>query len=188
MRIELGDLYLRFVEPADAPAVVDLLARNREFFRPFDPYRPPEHWTERGQRELLEASAQRRAQGDEYPFGIFLTENDLLIGRVTLSNIVRRAFQNAYIGYALDQAHNGRGFMTAAVDATVDFAFGPGELHRVEAAVMPENTASIRVVEKAGFRHEGFAPNYLRINGRWRDHNLYAVTVEDRSPPRGRFV
>lgn len=187
MRIELGDIYLRFLEPTDAAAALDLLERNRDFFRPFDPYRPPEHWTEQGQGDLLEASAQRCKHGDEYPFGVFLVSNDLLIGRVTLSNVVRRAFQNAYIGYSLDQDFNGRGFMTTAVSATVDFAFGPGELHRVQAAVMPDNISSIRVVEKAGFRREGFAPNYLRINGRWRDHNLYATTAEDRLPPSGRF-
>lgn len=187
MRIELGDIYLRFLEPDDAPAALAYLERNRDFFRPFDPYRPPEHFSERGQRELLEASTKRRADGDEYPLGIFLTADDSLIGRVTLSNIVRRAFQNAYIGYSLDRAHNGRGFMTSAVSATVDFAFGEADLHRVQAAVMPDNTASIRVVEKAGFRMEGFAPNYLRINGEWRDHNLYATTYEDRQQPSGRF-
>jgi [ribosomal protein S5]-alanine N-acetyltransferase len=187
MKIELGDIYLRFVEPDDAVVALAYLERNREFFRPFDPYRPPEHFSEGGQRTLLEASAKRRMEGDEYPFGIFLSADDSLIGRVTLSNIVRRAFQNAYIGYSLDRDHNGRGFMTAAVSATVDYAFGPGELHRVQAAVMPDNVASIRVVEKAGFRKEGFAPNYLRINGRWRDHNLYATTVEDRGTPTGRF-
>ena len=187
MKIELDGIYLRFVEPNDAKAALAYLERNREFFRPFDPYRPPEHFSEAGQRSLLEASTKRRADGDEYPFGIFLTADDSLIGRVTLSNIVRRAFQNAYIGYSLDREHNGRGFMTAAVSATVDFAFGPGDLHRVQAAVMPDNIPSIRVVEKAGFRKEGFAPNYLRINGRWRDHNLYATTTEDRGTHTGRF-
>jgi [ribosomal protein S5]-alanine N-acetyltransferase len=187
MRIDLGDIYLRMVEPSDAAAALDYLERNRDFFRPFDPYRPPEHWTESGQRDLLEASAQRHALGEEYAFGIFTAAGGLLIGRVTLSHVVRRAWQNAHLGYSMDQAHNGRGYMTAGVNATVDFAFGPAHLHRVSAAVMPDNAPSTRVLEKAGFRREGFAPNYLRINGRWRDHNLYATTVEDRLSRTGRF-
>jgi [ribosomal protein S5]-alanine N-acetyltransferase len=184
MRIDAGDIYLRLVTPDDAGAMLDLLQRNREFFRPYEPRRPSEQWTVAAQRELLGSSAERNAQELEYGFGLFLRDGDILIGRVNLSNIVRRAFQNAYLGYFLDQSYNGRGFMTTGVSAVVDFALGPGRLHRVQAAVMPENRASIRVVEKAGFRLEGFAPHYLRINGAWRDHNLYAVTTEDRTSRR----
>lgn len=181
MRLRAGDIYLRLVEPGDAEAMLDLIERNRAFFKPFEPRRPPEQWTLPVQLELLKATADRSSRGEEYGFGIFLTEGDALIGRVNLTNIVRKAFLNAYIGYYLDQAQNGRGYMTTAVSAAVDFAFGPGRLHRVQAAVMPENTASVRVVEKAGFRLEGLAKNYLRIDGTWRDHNMYAVTAEDRT-------
>ena len=180
MRIDAGDFYLRLVTPDDASAMLDLLERNRDFFRPFEPRRPPEQWSVAAQRELLLVGAERNAQELEYGFGMFLKEDDLLIGRVNLSNIVRRAFQNAYLGYFLDRHYNGKGYMTAGVDAVVDFAFGPGRLHRVQAAVMPENVASVRVVEKVGFRLEGFAPRYLRIDGAWRDHNVYALTAEDR--------
>ena len=180
MRLDAGDIYIRFVESGDAAAMLDLLTRNRSFFAPFEPRRPADQWTEEAQRALLTATAERRERGDEYGFGVFLAENDLLIGRANLSNIVRRAFKNAYLGYYLDQAYTGRGHMSVAVDAVVDFAFGPGHLHRVQAAVMPDNVASIRVLQKVGFRQEGFAPNYLRIDGAWRDHNLYAITAEDR--------
>lgn len=184
MRLEAGAIYIRLVEPEDAAAMLHLLERNRNFFKPFEPRRPPDQWTEQAQRDLLVASVKRRESGDEYGFGIFLTETDELIGRVNLSNVVRKAFLNAYLGYYIDRDHNGRGYMTTTVDAIVDFAFGPAHLHRVQAAVMPENSASIRVLEKAGFRREGFAPHYLRIDGRWRDHHLYATTVEDRRTSR----
>jgi [ribosomal protein S5]-alanine N-acetyltransferase len=184
MRLHLGEIYLRPLVPDDAEAQLGLLERNREFFRPYEPLRPAEQWSVEAQRQLLFESSERADRGDEFNFGVFKSEGDLLIGRVNLSNIVRRAFQNAYIGYYLDRAHNGRGFMTNAVDAAVDFGLGGGRLHRIQAAVMPENHASIRVVEKVGFRHEGFAPHYLRIDGEWRDHNLYAITAEDRLPPR----
>ena len=182
MRLDAGPIYVRFAEPEDADAMVDLLERNHSFFAPYEPRRAPEQLRPDVQRELLAAIEARRGRGDEYAFGVFLAEGDLLIGRVNLTNVVRRAFMNAYLGYYLDRAYNGRGYMTKAVDAVVDFAFGPGRLHRVQAAVMPDNLASNRVLEKVGFRREGFAPRYLRIDDRWRDHYLYAVTSEERGP------
>lgn len=187
MRLDLDDIYLRLVVPEDAPGMLDLLQRNRDFFRPYEPRRPTERWTVEAQRALLIETAERNARDLEYGFGVFVRDADLLIGRVNLSNIVRRAFQNAYLGYFLDKEHNGRGYATAAVDGVVDLAFGPARLHRVQAAVMPENLPSVRVVEKVGFRLEGFAPRYLRIDGEWRDHNLYALTAEDRLPSRRFF-
>ena len=171
-------IYVRRLTPDDAPAQLELLVRNRDFFKPFEPRRPAEQWTVAAQRELLRA-IEERTTGEEYAFGVFLADHDELIGRVNLSNIVRRAFQNAYLGYYLDRERNGRGFMTAAVATVARFAFESARLHRIQAAVMPENVGSIRVVEKVGFRYEGLARNYLRIDGRWRDHKLYALTAED---------
>jgi ribosomal-protein-alanine N-acetyltransferase len=183
MRVEAGEIYVRLLRPDDAPAQLDLLQRNREFFRPFEPRRPPEQETLEAQRELLRSSHERSALGEEYSFGVFLEDDDVLIGRANLTNIIRRAFQNAYLGYYLDEAYNGRGFMTKAVAAVVGYALGPVRLHRIQAAVMPENLPSIRVLEKVGFRREGFAANYLRIDGRWRDHYIYAITAEDPLQP-----
>jgi ribosomal-protein-alanine N-acetyltransferase len=185
MRVDAGEIYVRLLRPDDAPAQLDLLERNREFFRPFEPRRPPGQWSLEAQRDLLTATHERNARGEEFSFGVFRKEDDLLIGRVNLTNIIRRAFQNAYLGYYLDRAHNGRGHMTTAVGAVVGYALGPVRLHRVQAAVMPENTASVRVLQKVGFRLEGRAHGYLRIDGRWRDHDLYAITAEDPLPKTG---
>ena len=173
-------MYIRPIVGKDARALVDLLIRNREFFKPWEPTRPDSHFTLAVQRGYLEAASLAHRRDEGYAFGIF-TDDDRLVGRVNLNNIVRAAFCNAYIGYYIDQAENGKGYMTQAVDLAVGFAFERGALHRVQAAVMPWNTASIRVVEKVGFRLEGFAKNYLRIDGAWRDHRIYAVTAEDRS-------
>ncbi len=101
------------------------------------------------------------------------------MGRIALSNIVRGAAQYATIGYSVDQSHNGKGYATEAVRQAVAFAFRDAGLHRVRGAVMPDNPASARVLLKAGFRPEGHFLRYLRINGRWADHDIYAITEED---------
>jgi ribosomal-protein-alanine N-acetyltransferase len=115
-------------------------------------------------------------------FGIFDNDDDALIGRLSLSNVVRGGWHNATVGYFVDEANNGRGVATEALKLAVDFGFQTASLHRIQAGVMPHNVASIRVVEKAGFRYEGLALRYLCINGVWEDHNIYAVTAEEWSP------
>jgi ribosomal-protein-alanine N-acetyltransferase len=102
-----------------------------------------------------------------------------VIGRIALGGVMRGAFQNAYLGYWIDQHHQGRGLATEAVRATTTFAFSTARLHRVQAAVMPRNSASLRVLEKVGYRREGFSERYLYIAGRWEDHVLYAMTAEE---------
>ncbi len=102
-----------------------------------------------------------------------------IIGRVALGGVLRGAFQNAYLGYWIDEEHQRRGLMTEAVRAATTFAFGALGLHRVQAAIMPHNRGSLRVAEKAGYRREGVAERYLCIAGRWEDHVLYAVTAEE---------
>src|SRR5207342_3877462 len=119
------------------------------------------------------ARADRR-----YAFGIFAPA---LVGRVALNEVVRGVFGNAYLGYFVDEAVNGRGYATEAVRLAVRFAFAEASLHRVQAAVVPRNTASVRVLEKAGFREEGYAERYLCINGVWEDHRIFAITSEDLS-------
>jgi ribosomal-protein-alanine N-acetyltransferase len=102
-----------------------------------------------------------------------------IVGRVTLGGILRGAFQNAHLGYWIDAKHQGRGLMTEAVRAATTFALGPARLHRVQAAAMPRNGASQRVLEKAGYRREGLAARYLHIAGAWEDHVIFSVTTEE---------
>ena len=100
-------------------------------------------------------------------------------GQVTVNNVLRGSAQWASIGYWLDQAVAGRGLMPRAVAMVIDHCFGPVGLHRVEICVRPENTNSLRVVEKLGMREVGYAPRFLHIDGDWRDHRIFAVTVEE---------
>jgi len=153
-----------------------MLLRDRSFLDQWEPTRADRFYMLETHQRRLEA-----LQGDESfaDFGIFLTAGDKLVGRIQLSGISRGPFENAYLGYFVSERHNGRGYATEAVRQVVDAAFGVLGLHRVQAAVIPRNVASIRVLEKAGFREEGLALRYLQIAGVWEDHKLYAVTAEE---------
>jgi ribosomal-protein-alanine N-acetyltransferase len=179
-RLQSGDTAIRPLEAADLPALVEARVRNREFLTEWEPTRDESFFTPAGQaRELaLDDAAWRTATG--FPFAILDTsENDRLIGRVALANVVRGVWQNATLGYWVSQEAGSRGHATAAVGLVLQFAFEVAGLHRVQPAIMPRNARSKRVVEKCGFRHEGVALRYLKINGVWEDHDLYALTVED---------
>ena len=114
-----------------------------------------------------------------YAFFVFRAVDDKLIGGLTLSNVRRGVTQSCAIGYWVGAPYTGHGYMTSAVKAVRRFAFDGLRLHRVEAACLPSNTPSIRVLEKAGFRREGLARKYLRINGTWQDHVLFASLKDD---------
>lgn len=172
-------IFIRRLEMRDLDAQLDLILRNREHLRPFEPIRPENWFTRQGQEEALDTLLRSWKNDSAYGFGVFLTETGELIGRVNLSNVVRGAWQNCTIGYFIDNRMQGKGIATEAVKLAVRFAFERANLHRVQAAVMPRNRPSIRVVEKAGFRFEGLAKRYLQINGVWEDHNIYAVTREE---------
>jgi ribosomal-protein-alanine N-acetyltransferase len=125
----------------------------------------------------------RRAarQGSAMPFAVCLVSgsDERLVGQLTLGNIVRRAFCSGYAGYWIDSRVAGRGVIPTALALAVDHAFAAGGLHRVEVNIRPENQPSRRVVEKLGFRQEAYHERYLHIDGEWRDHIGYAMTVED---------
>jgi ribosomal-protein-alanine N-acetyltransferase len=160
---------LRPLETADAEELARLLSANRVFMAPYGPERPEGFFTVEAQRERLVAA--------EYLFGIF--DEGALAGTIALSNLVRDVFQSASLGYWVDCERNGRGLATRGVGAIVEFAFAELGLHRLEAATLVDNIASIRVLEKNHFAHIGIAPHYLRIAGAWRDHLLFQRTVED---------
>lgn len=110
----------------------------------------------------------------------FVVEYDgRFVGQVTVSNIVRGSAQFASIGYWIDQAYAGRAIIPRAVAMVIDHCLGPVGLHRIEVAIRPENTSSLRVVEKLGINEVGFAPRFLHIDGDWRDHRLFAITQEE---------
>jgi [ribosomal protein S5]-alanine N-acetyltransferase len=175
---------LRPLTLADAPALLEVRRRNAEFLAPREPRRSPDYYTLRAQQSELREVAANRAADRGYAFAI--VHDGELVGRIALNNIVRGVFQNAYLGYFVSQAHNGKGFATQAVGLAVDYGFDALALHRVQAAVMLDNPGSMRVLEKAGFRREGIARRYLQIDGSWVDHVLFAITIEDARPSTAR--
>jgi ribosomal-protein-alanine N-acetyltransferase len=169
---------IRPLRLADAAALLEIRSRTRAFLEPWEPARDERFYTLAGQRDVVAAALRELELGRALPFAI--VEDGELAGAVNLSGIVRGVFENAYLGYWVDEARGGRGVATEAVRLAVEHAFGPAALHRVQAAVIPRNAPSIRVLEKVGFREEGFALRYLRIAGVWEDHRLFALTAEER--------
>ena len=161
----------------DATSMRDLLVSNWRHLEPWMPQRDESWFDLEARRADLEHEVAEHTAGTGYHFAAVV--HDRIVGRIDVSNVVRRVWQNATIGYWIAEEHGGKGYATAAVRLASDFAFGRAGLHRLQAAVMPRNGASLRVLEKAGFRREGLAARYLRINGRWEDHILFATTLEE---------
>ena len=132
-----------------------------------------------GDDRSFAAHLDRAARDDVESLVATRTADDALVAAFNLSQIFRGAFQNAYLGFYAFVPYAGQGYTSDGLRATLRYAFGPLALHRVEANVQPGNARSIALVERAGFRHEGFSPRYLHIAGAWRDHQRYAMTVED---------
>jgi len=182
IRIETERLVLRPPRTADVPRMRQALRKNAAHLRPWSVAPAP------GDDPASLASVSRSImrhrrewrQGLAYVLLIVPRDCDTpVIGRVALGGILRGAFQNAYLGYWIDVDHQNQGLMTEAVRAATTFAFGSGALHRIQAAVMPNNAPSQRVLEKVGYRREGVALRYLCIAGSWQDHVLFAVTADE---------
>jgi ribosomal-protein-alanine N-acetyltransferase len=163
----------RLIGIDDAPKLAQLVERNREFLAPWEPIRPEEYFTTDGQRSAIAEALRQFEQGLVVPHVIL--EDGAIVGRVTLSNIVRGPFQSCNLGYWVSADCNGRGFATAAVQEIIGAAFNELRLHRIEAGTLLNNVASQRVLEKNGFVRFGVAPKYLNIAGRWQDHAMYQI-------------
>jgi len=179
-------LLLRVADARDVPEVRRLLRANAEHLRPWSP--APRHGEDPASLTEISKSIlrQRREWSKGESFVFFLEhprDGGSLVGRVAMTGVMRGAFLNAHVGYWIDAEMQGQGLMTEAMAAVVTFAFDAVGLHRVQAAVMPDNAASRRVLGKLGFRQEGEAARYLQIAGRWEDHHLFALTREEWPQP-----
>ena len=167
-------------EPAlgQAAAVAAYLARNAAHLAPWDPPRAPDDDEPDAVQGRLVTGAAAFGAGLAWRWWLVpADEPGRVIGSVSLSNLSRGAFQNCSVGYALDAACQGHGLMLEALQAVVAEAFSPAiNLHRLQAAVQPENRRSLAVLARAGLTDEGLARNYLYIAGAWRDHRLLALT------------
>jgi ribosomal-protein-alanine N-acetyltransferase len=164
----------------DAEEFAAAVAANRDHTEPWEPIHAEAHYTRAGQAETLRRDVEAWDMGTGYAFSVLDRDRrDRIIGRVALGNVVHGAWRNATLGYWVAADAGGRGHATEAARLICAFAFEHAGLHRVQPAVIPRNIRSIRVVEKAGFRREGRALRYLNIAGRWEDHDIFAMTLED---------
>lgn len=177
-RLRSREVTVRPLAASDARAWRDARRRNVAWLTPWDATAPPGADARPSTFRALVRRLHRQARaGTTYPFAIEV--DGRFAGQITVNNIVRGSAQFASVGYWLDQQYAGRGVMPRAVALVIDHCFTVAGLHRIEIAIRPENSNSLRVVEKLGIREVGFAPRFLHIDGAWRDHRIYAVTVEE---------
>ncbi|MET3923797.1 ribosomal-protein-alanine N-acetyltransferase [Arthrobacter sp. UYEF20] len=171
------DVSMRTLRSSDASALAAAYVRNRAYLSSWEPVRPEEYYTEKWQAADIASRLVAADAGEGLPFGLFA--GDALVGRFNLAGIVRGPFQSAGLGYWVDGAYAGRGLASAAVQIIVETAHDVLGLHRIEASTLLHNAGSQRVLWKAGFRQIGMAPRYLKIAGKWQDHNLYQVVLHE---------
>lgn len=174
---------LRPLQVADYAPWAELRAQSREHLQPFEPRWPSDELLKSSYRRRLRHYQREQREDLGYAFAIFTLADDSLVGGVSLSNVRRGVTQAAQLGYWLGLPHLRKGYMADAVAAILPYTFFGLRLHRVEAATLPANASSIRVLERNGFEREGYARRYLRINDDWQDHILFALLAEDYHTP-----
>lgn len=182
-RLETERLTLRPPEQADFRAWAALRAESAAFLTPWEPVWSPDHLTRRAFSNRVTWATRSIAQGTALPLFLLRRADGALLGAITLDNVRRGPAQSATTGYWVGERFARRGYMREAVEAVVHHAFTQMDLSRIEAGCLPENAASRRLLETCGYKYEGVAQSYLQINGRWRNHVLYANLRHDR---RGR--
>lgn len=170
---------LRPPRASDYAAWADLRALSRDYLQPWEPAWPEDDLTRAAFRRRLSVYGREMELGNAFPFFIFDADERVLLGAVTLSNIRRGVAETGALGYWIGQPYAGAGHATAAVRAVARHAFDTLRLHRLEASCLPTNSASRRVLEKSGFRKEGEARAYLKINGAWADHLLFGLLSDE---------
>jgi len=175
-------VYLRAPRRSDQEAWLEVRRVSRDFLEPWEPSWPPDALSPTGFRQRLNRYLTDWDAGVGYAFFIFRNTDDALLGGITLANVRRGVVQSANLGYWTGLPYVRNGHMAEAVQIVLHFCFATLELHRVEAATLPENLASRGLLERSGFRQEGLARQYLCIAGRWQDHVTFGILKDDTRP------
>ncbi|KAF0116146.1 MAG: ribosomal-protein-alanine N-acetyltransferase [Rhodobacteraceae bacterium] len=183
VRVETERMTLRLPEHGDWRQWSELREASAEFLIKWEPVWSNDHLTRRAFTNRVYWAQRAEAQGQALPMLLIRREDQKLLGALTLDNIRRGPSQTGTFGYWIGAPYARHGYMREAILALTHHAFTRMDLSRLEAACLPENVASRGVLEKCGFKYEGVAQSYLQINGRWRNHVLYANLRGDR---RGR--
>lgn len=182
-QIETARLVLRIAHPSDAAAALDYAQRNKNHFAATNPAYAEDYFTEAYWKTRLADCFEEFRTDKSARFFMYLKHDEArIIGAVNLSEFVRRAAQFCYLGYGIDHEHEGQGFMYEAAEATIQYAFDELNLHRIMANYMPHNIRSGNLLKRLGFNVDGFARDYLRINGKWEDHIMTSKTNPNWKP------
>ncbi len=170
---------LRLPRNSDYPQWYRLRSDSRAFLQPWEPTWRSDELTEASFRARVLRAGQENSSGLAVPLLLFHKKDMQLIGGLTIGYIRRGAAQSCMIGYWMGEAHAGKGHMLAALKVAIPYIYGGLQLHRIEAACIPDNWKSIRLLEKAGFEREGLLRKYLKINGEWHDHVMFSRLPDD---------
>jgi len=182
-----GDrVVLRLPVSQDYSEWARLRGESRSFLEPWEPSWASDELDKSAWRYRLKRYREDYARGLAIPFFIFEKASGQLLGGVTLGNIRHGVARSGHIGYWIGEKYAGQGYMLEALELVALHAFDTMRLHRIEAACIPGNRRSVRVLEKAGFTREGLLRSYLKINGTWQDHYLYALIADDPRSGRAR--
>lgn len=181
--LESGDIVLRPIRYRDRKEWTALRSRNSEWLAPWEASNPLPGGGLPGYRQMVRSLKLQASQATALPFVITAWtpgfKEPVIVGQLTVSSIVWGSAMTATLGYWVDKDQAGRGIAPTAVALVTDYCFGPLGLHRMEINIRPENGPSLRVVEKLGFRDEGYRLRFLHINGDWADHRTFALTSEE---------
>lgn len=177
--IRTQNLILRAPLAGDYSAWASLRMESRDFLTPWEPVWTEDDLTRASFRLRVKRASREIATDEAYSLFIIDSRSEALLGGLTLGLVRRGVAQACTLGYWMGQRHAGKGHMTEAVRGALEFAFSELALHRVEAACLPHNEPSRRLLERVGFKHEGEARGYLRINGVWADHLLYGMLASE---------
>lgn len=173
---ETERLYLKILQEDSVPAVLDFYKRSREAFEPWEPDLPASFFTSDHQTLLLRSEFQLALRQASLRFWVFSKkEPDKIIGTISFQNITRSVYQSCHIGYKFDPAYWHQGYASEGIRGGLSFLFREWKLHRVEAFVQPDNTASIQLLERLGFCCEGISRSCIYLHGSWKDHLRYSI-------------
>lgn len=168
---ETERLLLKTADSGDVAGILSFLIRNRDFLSETEPARDEAYFSFESQANIVRDEKIMMKDGSLLKFWMMKKEEPgRMIGSVSFNSIIRGPFQSCFLGYRLDQSEINKGYMFEALEEAIKIAFHEYNLHRIETNIMPSNEPSLRLVEKLGFRNEGFSPEYLLVNGRWEDH------------------
>jgi ribosomal-protein-alanine N-acetyltransferase len=174
-----GSVYLRYPQSGDFSQWSEVRGTSKDFLSPWEPTWAADELTRAAFRRRLRRYESEIRNDMAYPFFVFRNADHALVGGCTLSNVRRDVCQSASLGYWIGESYARQGYTLAAVNNIVPFVFETLGLHRLEAACIPDNEPSNRLLRKLGFREEGRARGYLQIGGEWRDHILFALLKDD---------